>query len=156
MSYVGTIGAFFICSLILTISLQESACGRTKTESRPTTTTASPEKLEKVKNGLWGGQHIRLEVTDRGASIEYDCAHSTIDQPVELDKNNGFDVRGTYTREAGGPVRSDMKSDTHPARYTGQIEGKKMTLTVVLTDTEQNVGTFSLSYGALPRVTKCL
>ena len=42
--------------------------------------------------GLWGGEHISLEVTEQGATIEYDCAHATIEQRIALDRRGRFDV----------------------------------------------------------------
>ncbi|MBC7928962.1 MAG: hypothetical protein H7Z38_00150, partial [Rubrivivax sp.] len=41
------------------------------------------------------------------------------------------------------------------ARYTGNISGGKMTLTVTLDGTEQTLGPFSLVHGALPQLRKC-
>src|SRR6476646_10548734 len=65
---------------------------------------AAVESNNRLANGVWGGEHIRLEVTDRGATIEYDCAHSTIDEPIFLNSKGNFDVKGKYTPEHGGPI----------------------------------------------------
>ena len=43
-----------------------------------------------------------------------------------------------------------------PARYRGTIEKQTMTLRVMLTDTVQDIGTFSLTFGVSGRVFKCL
>ncbi len=109
-----------------------------------------------VPTGTWGGNHIRVQVTDDGARIEYDCAHGTIDQPMKLDGNARFDVTGVHVRERGGPVRRGERPDSHPARYTGHVQDRTMTLTVTLTDTGQKIGTFTLAYEAEPRIFKCL
>src|SRR6266404_4607647 len=47
-----------------------------------------------VAVGDWGGRHIRLSVTERGATIEYDCANGTIEEPLLLGRDGRFDVRG--------------------------------------------------------------
>ncbi|HZT57829.1 MAG TPA: pilin [Pyrinomonadaceae bacterium] len=112
-------------------------------------------KMDNVKTGTWGGQHISLEVTAEGAQVEYDCAHGTVDQKFVADAEGRFDLRGTHVREHGGPVRRDETPDSHPARYTGRIKGDTMTLTVTETDTNESVGTFTLAFGQPPRVMKC-
>jgi hypothetical protein len=116
----------------------------------------SSGRMDNVLTGMWGGQHMRLEVSSRGASIEYDCAHGTIDQPMTLDSGGYFDVRGTHITERGGPVREGERSDALAARYTGRIQGKTMTITVMLTDSKEIAGTFTLGYGKTPRLRKCL
>jgi len=108
-----------------------------------------------LKNGIWGGPHIIMEVTATGASITYDCAVGVIDQKISLDSTGHFDVRGTHTKQHAGPTRSDETPDRHPARYTGQVEGTNMTLLLELTDTKERVGTFSLKLGEQPELTRC-
>jgi len=96
-----------------------------------------------------------MEITDAGAALTYDCAHGTIDQPIGLDGSGRFEVQGTHTRERGGPARSGDAPDRHPARYTGRVDGKIMTLVVTLTDTKETVGTFSLASGERPEIHRC-
>ena len=117
--------------------------------------TSQNNKAEAVQRGTWGGDHIRLEVTDRGAEVEYDCAHGTIDQQIFRDAQGRFDVHGTHVIEHGGPVRRGETADTHPARFSGTVEGNKMTLTVTETDTNTDIGTFTLGYGERGRIMKC-
>ncbi|HST50965.1 MAG TPA: pilin [Pyrinomonadaceae bacterium] len=112
-------------------------------------------KMDGAKTGTWGGQHIALEVTAEGAQVEYDCAHGTVDQKFVTDAEGRFDLRGTHVREHGGPVRSNETPDTHPARFTGQIKGDTMTLTVTETDTKEVAGTFTLVFGQPAHVMKC-
>ncbi|MFL6227921.1 MAG: hypothetical protein ACJ741_03980 [Pyrinomonadaceae bacterium] len=105
--------------------------------------------------GTWGGDHIGLEVTAQGGQVEYDCASGTIDRKIVLDARGRFHVSGTHVREHGGPVRRDEKPDSHPAQYTGSIQGDRMLLTVVEVDTGEMVGVFKLTRGQQPRVMKC-
>lgn len=99
--------------------------------------------------------HIGLEVSDSGARVTYDCAHGTIDQPMTLNSTSQFDVTGSFVRERGGPLRKG-EAGGEPVRYTGRIQDDTMTVTVTLTDSKENIGTFTLTYGATPRIRKCL
>jgi len=107
--------------------------------------------------GLWGGTGIRMDISAAGATIEYDCAHGTIDHPIVADRSGRFSVVGTHVREHGGPIRIDEPPpDSHPARYDGELSGSTMQFTVTLLDTNQSVGPFSAALGVTPRLVKCL
>ncbi len=106
--------------------------------------------------GVWGGEHIGMIVSDSSANLNYDCAHGTIDGPFITDDNSEFEVVGVHVLEHGGAIPIDETPDEHPALYTGKIDGKVMTLKVTLTDTGQEIGTFTLTLGAVPNVYKCL
>jgi hypothetical protein len=97
-----------------------------------------------------------MQVEPDGASIEFDCAHGSIEHPIVLDKKGRFDVLGIYVREHGGPIFEDEPLDAHPARYTGRVYRKLMSITVTLTDTMETIGGYTLIYGQSPHVTKCL
>jgi hypothetical protein len=97
-----------------------------------------------------------LTVADTGTHVEFDCAHGDIPSPLTVNANNQFDVQGTYVREHGGPIRVGEVPDSHPAAYLGSVTGTAMTLTVRLTDTNEVIGTFTLSRGSAGRVVKCL
>jgi hypothetical protein len=108
-----------------------------------------------IANGTWGGEHALLEITGTGASIEFDCAHGTLQVPLTLTRG-AFDVPGDYVQEHGGPIRSDETIDRQPARYTGSVNGNTMTLLVRLTATGEDRGTYALTRGSSGRVFKCL
>ena len=110
----------------------------------------------RVPSGRWGGQHINLEVSANSAAIEYDCAHGAIQGPLDIDAQGRFKLKGTHTIERGGPVRKDESASTRPALYTGSIEGETMTLTVTLSDNNEEVGTFKLVKGQTGRIFKCM
>src|SRR5262245_10002217 len=112
-------------------------------------------KRRRITSGVWGGEHIRLEATSQNATIEYDCAHGTIDGPLLVDSHGKFKVKGTHVREHGGPIRSGESGDAHPALYSGSTNGKQMTLTVALSDTKESLGTFTLIRGQEGRLWKC-
>jgi hypothetical protein len=109
-----------------------------------------------VAAGMWGGEHVALEVTAGSGRIEYDCAHGEISEPLRLDRDGRFDVTGTHTPEHGAPVREDEKLISHPARYVGRVDDRRMTLTVTMTDNSETLGTFALTYGVPGRLMKCL
>ena len=117
--------------------------------------TAPVETNNKLAKGVWGGQHIRLEVTDTGANIEYDCANSTIDKPIVRDREGNFDVRGKYMPEHGGPIRKDEESNSYSVRYVGHASDKKLTLTITIPDKKETIGNFTLTHGSEGRVMKC-
>jgi hypothetical protein len=108
-----------------------------------------------VVTGIWGGDHIRLEVLDSGASIEYDCAHGTISKPLRLDSNGHFQAVGSHVGEHGGPILDGESPVGRPVNYSGSISGETMTLTVTLTDSSERIGTFTLERGNEGQLVKC-
>lgn len=110
-----------------------------------------------VLTGSWGGQHIRLDITQAGATVEYDCAMGSIHEPLVPDENGKFEARGTYVFEPGGPYHlGEPPLKEHPALYRGWTNGSEMRLTVILLDTGAEAGTFSLGLGREPMLEKCL
>jgi len=106
--------------------------------------------------GEWGGEHISLTVSLSGSTLEYDCAHGTIEGSIEPDRNGNFVVTGVHVREHGGPMREDEVPDEHPARYQGWTNGTRMTLSVILIDTELEIGTYHLRLRQQAQLFKCL
>ena len=106
--------------------------------------------------GEWGGEHILLTVSLSGGTVEYDCAHGTIDEPIAPDRDGNFTLSGTHVREHGGPVREDEIPDEQPAPYWGWTDGDSMRLTVTLTDTGETRGPYELRLGRAPQLFRCL
>lgn len=109
--------------------------------------------MQRIPIGVWGGDHINIEVGEKSASIEYDCAHGSIEGPLVVDADGRFNLRGTHTPERGGPIRADEKPQSHPAKYVGSISGNKMTLTLKLNGAEDE--TFTLEKGKQGELFKC-
>lgn len=105
--------------------------------------------------GLWGGEHIRMQVTEQRTTVEYDCAHGTIDQRITLDRRGRFNVSGMQVAERGGPVRQNEQPAGYRVRFAGQVNGKRMKLSVSNSVTRELVGVFTLVYGDEPRLRKC-
>jgi hypothetical protein len=116
---------------------------------------ARPRKMQRLSTGTWGGPHIRVEVGQRSATIDYDCANGTMDGPFTVDSKGRFNWRGTYKREHGGPIRMDEQSSGRPAIYSGSIKGDTMTLAVKYADSNEVIQTYTLKRGSAGRVFKC-
>jgi hypothetical protein len=113
---------------------------------------AAPE-ASSVAEGSWGGEHMILEVSAKGAEIELDCAHGQIAQPMSLDRLGNFDVAGTFAPEHGGPVLRGENTPPKQARYSGHVDGNTMSLTV--TAGKEKVGMFTVTRGSHPLLRKC-
>ena len=111
---------------------------------------------QQLAAGAWGGDHVQMSVSANDASVEFDCAHGSVAQGIRLDASNRFDVAGVYVREHGGPVRVDEVPDSHPARYSGIVNGGVMQLTITTTDDNRAVGSFVLVLGQAGRIVKCV
>src|SRR5438034_10632137 len=109
----------------------------------------------RVAAGLWGGEHVGLTVTNTGGHVEFDCASGQISQPLMLDSVGRFSVEGIYVQERPGPVRIEDEPERKAASYSGRVDGKSMALNVTLVESTQDVGSFTLTYDAEPRVRKC-
>jgi len=113
------------------------------------------QKGTEVPTGTWGGDHIRLEVTSKGALVQFDCAHGSVDERLILDSNGRFDARGSYTEESPGPQREDQPARPKLARYAGGVQVSTITLTITLSQEGQIIGPFSLVKDKMPRISKC-
>ena len=107
----------------------------------------------RIATGVWGGPHINIKVGEKSATIEYDCASGVIEGPLVFDPDGYFSLRGTHRMERGGPVRSNENPREAPATYTGTVKGKIMTLTLKLSDSDEE--TFTLEKGKPGELFKC-
>jgi hypothetical protein len=112
-------------------------------------------RTKRLAAGLWGGEHIGMQVSELRTTIEYDCAHGMIEQKIVLDRRGRFDVPGTQVAEHGGPVRQNEQLAGDPVRFSGQVKGKTMELTVRNSVTKTLIGKFTLVYGVEPKLRKC-
>ncbi|MCL7991292.1 MAG: hypothetical protein M8840_09130 [marine benthic group bacterium] len=106
--------------------------------------------------GAWGGLHVVLVLEESGGSLDYDCAHGTIEPGWTLTDDGRFSGVGEHYLESGGPVRDGEELQPRPAAYEGMIDDDRMQLTVTLTDSAQVVGTFDLRRGADGQIVRCL
>jgi len=120
-------------------------------QSRP----AAPTKA--VPNGVWGGEHLRMEVNDSGADIEFDCARGSISQRLELDDKGHFKVQGTYMAETPAPAAADGGFSPPPgikATYVGTLSGSSLRLEVFV-EGQDTPRTFDLVQGDQGHLAKC-
>ena len=103
---------------------------------------------------VWGGDHIEMEVTRKGARLEFDCARGTIDEPLRADSQGAFKLKGTFTPERGGPSR-DENAPAPKATYSGTIYGTAMTLKVVIEGGDAKGTTYELARDQRGNVRKC-
>lgn len=144
--------SFIVLPLLMIVIWQSgSSCQHRKKQHG-----APKIKMNKLQPGMWGGAHLGMDIIENGARLDYDCANGTIDEPIILDQDGKFDVKGLLVKEHGGPIRIGEQTDGEPARYTGQVRGDTLTLTVVLTKTNETIGTFTLTRGKAARLTKCM
>ena len=105
--------------------------------------------------GVWGGEHIRFEVTEGGGNVEYDCAHGTVEGKIVVDARGRFNVYGLHYEERGGPVRPGDGAGGYRVRLSGRVGGSLMKLTVTRAGTRRAVGTFDLARDRDPVIVKC-
>lgn len=129
--------------------------GRYCRDQQGALTKVPAEGNDRLAKGVWGGEHIRLEVTDTGADVEYDCAHGTIDEPVILDSAGNFDVKGRYTPQHAGPIRGDEQGNSSSVRYVGHARDTELTLTITIPEKKETIGNFTLTHRSDGRLMKC-
>ena len=105
--------------------------------------------------GVWGGDHIRFEVAESGATVEYDCAHETVEGKIAVDARGRFDVYGTHYEEHGGPTRPGDDARGYRVRLRGVVGGSLMRLTVTRADDNRRIGVYALTRDKEANVFKC-
>jgi hypothetical protein len=103
---------------------------------------------------IWGGDHVRMDVTTSGAELEFDCATGTITDALP-ETEGTFSLKGTFTPERGGPARDGDTSRTVDANYSGTIKNDTMTLRVVVGAKDQEAAKYVLVRGREGRLMKC-
>jgi len=143
--------------LIGSVIAQGGSCRASHAGSGSSKTNAemkTPTRNDKLPAGVWGGEHVQAEVTERGAEFEFDCAHGAITQTIVLDGSGKFDLPGKFAAEHPGPTR-DEESTNRSVRYSGSVQDVELTLTVTDTTTKEVLGTFTLRHGSEGRIRKC-
>lgn len=112
------------------------------------TTTGTP--ITDV-TGTWGGENAGLIATDTSAHVHIGCTLGDTKGRITVDTDGHFESAGTFNVDAY-PVDRGI---THPAQFTGQVSGKTMTLSVVLTDTGRQLGPVTLVLGKEPKMGPC-
>jgi hypothetical protein len=108
-----------------------------------------------ASDSTWGGEHIEMVMTASGAQVEFDCATGAIAEPVPLDSKTDFKLKGTLTREHGGPVRDNESSRAAAATYSGSIKEGTMHLTVTVSGKDGYQESYVLQRGHAGQLVKC-
>lgn len=111
-------------------------------------------KLVPVSN--WGGSGIRISIEQKSVKIGYACADGEIVGRLKVDSRGNFKANGFHIRQRPGPITLDDKSQRQPARFEGKIVGKTMTVSIILTETGENIGNFELKRDVAVRLQRCL
>ena len=115
--------------------------------STATTTAAGNLDIQ----GTWGGDNAGLIVNLTDVHVHIGCTLGDANGPIRTDANGRFEATGTYNVDAY-PVNRGIE---HPAKFTGEVHGLTMTLTVALTDTARTLGPVTLTYGKEPQMGPC-
>lgn len=86
------------------------------------------ENSRTLGRGMWGGVHASLDVSEKGATLEFDCAHGSIDAPIRPDSRGRFEIKGVFVAEPRGHIRVGREPKPQAALYGGEVEGKKLKL----------------------------
>lgn len=158
--------ALVLLALTFALTILLAACGADSGQPSPLPTRAVASNIasdgtaggagETLAPGSWGGDHIRLTVTESGAALEFGCAHASITQPMVLHSAGTFDLPGLYTPEHGGPIHEGDILPSKNVRYTGAVSGATMQLTITYTADGTEQGTYPLKRDAPTQLHKCL
>ena len=146
----------FYFSLAALTLLQGSSCQGSNSPNSNAIRIGSSRPASELPSGAWGGLHVGMEISEKGAELNFDCAHGTITEKLAPDNVGRFVARGIYVREHPGAMRQDESPAGTNASYQGTIKGETMKLTVILPDNSETVGTFTLTRGNAGKVRKCM
>jgi hypothetical protein len=153
---LNTAAISFCFSLAALTLLQGSSCPGSNSPNSKAIRINSSSPATELPSGRWGGLHVGMEISDKGAELNFDCAHGTITEKLVTDNVGRFVAKGIYVREHPGAMRQEENPAGTNASYQGTIKEETMKLTVILPDTNETAGTFSLTRGNAGKVRKCM
>ena len=110
---------------------------------------------ETLALGTWGGKNAGLIVEDTLAHVHVGCTYGNFSGPRQLDNAGLFDVAGEYLLRAY-PI---AVGPTQPARFTGTVQGNKLTMTVTVNDTTEKktvvLGPVTVTFKETPHLGPC-
>ena len=105
--------------------------------------------------GTWGGDNAGMIVSDTAMHLHVGCTFGDVSGRVALATNGSFDVQGSYMLRAY-PI---AVGPTVPARFVGNVDGARATVTVTVNDTVQKqtvvLGPVVVTLGVDPRMGPC-
>lgn len=96
---------------------------------------------------VWGGSGAMLMRNEQGAAtLDLGCDRGELSTPPP--PSGEFDIGGIYEMRPGGPTPVEGGTVRRvPARFVGRVEGDRITLRVVMPETNQTAGPFTLERG---------
>ena len=157
-SFVRRVLLLAACVVLLPSAGRETGVARAEVVPKPPESSRfrGPEThASRTIAGSWGGVGASLEVPEKGpARIELDCAHGSIQAPLEVGPDGTFTWPGTFAGERGGPTRQENR-DEPVANYRGALDGDTLTITITIESGKSTVGPLLLQKDRVPRLRKC-
>lgn len=123
--------------------------------SSATTTTTVPPFDGNLPLGNWGGENAGMIVSDTAMHLHIGCTYGNASGRVPVGSGGQFDVAGSYMLRAY-PI---AVGPTVPARFTGRLDGAKVTITATVDDTVRDttvvLGPVTVTYGADAKLGPC-
>lgn len=105
--------------------------------------------------GTWGGDNAGVIATDSVTHVHVGCTFGDIGGRVSLDRSGRFAADGSFQLRAY-PV---VLGPTVPARFSGRVVGRTLTLSVSVDDTTTGrvipLGPIQVRLGVAPRMGPC-
>lgn len=118
-------------------------------------TTVVPPFDGNLPLGNWGGENAGMIVSNTAMHVHIGCTYGDVSGRVPVGSGGQFDVAGSYMLRAF-PIAI---GPTVPARFTGRLEGARITITATVDDTVRDttvvLGPVSVSYGAEAKLGPC-
>ena len=118
-------------------------------------TTTVPPFDGNLPLGNWGGENAGMIVSDAAMHLHIGCTYGDASGRVPVGSGGQFDVTGTYMLRAY-PI---AVGPAVPARFTGRLDGAKITVTATVTDTVRDttvvLGPVTVTYGAEAKLGPC-
>ncbi|HTI62656.1 MAG TPA: hypothetical protein VL524_04045 [Gemmatimonadaceae bacterium] len=118
-------------------------------------TTTVPPFDGNIPLGNWGGENAGMIVSDTAMHLHIGCTYGDASGRVPVGSGGQFDVAGSYMLRAY-PI---AVGPTVPARFTGRLDGDKVTITATIDDTVQQktvvLGPVTVTYGADAKLGPC-
>ena len=118
-------------------------------------TTTVPPFDGNLPLGNWGGENAGMIVSDTAMHVHIGCTYGDVSGRVPVGTAGQFDVAGSYMLRAY-PIAI---GPTVPARFTGRLDGAKITVTATVNDTVRDttvvLGPVTVTYGAEAKLGPC-
>jgi hypothetical protein len=118
-------------------------------------TTTVPPFDGDIPLGNWGGENAGMIVSDTAMHLHIGCTYGDASGRVPVGAGGQFDVTGSYMLRAY-PI---AVGPAVPARFTGRLDGSKVTITATVDDTVRDttvvLGPVTVAYGADAKLGPC-